>query len=76
MNSLIKIRNVLHGTDTPLTADEQSVVTMICHLTALQIAAMPDKASRSAAVAELPANLAEAIKAEIVQAFELRRTAS
>lgn len=71
-----KIRNVLSGNDLLLTADEQSVVIMSCHLTAIQILAMPTLEERRAAVANLPANLADAIKAEIKQAHELRRMAA
>lgn len=71
-----KIRNVLSGNDLLLTADEQSVVIMSCHLTAMQILDMPTLEERRAAVANLPTNLADAIKAEIKQAHELRRMTS
>ena len=76
MTTIITIRNVINGVDLPLSEDEQNVIDMICNLTACTITDMPNKADRTAAVAELPANLADKIKAEIVKIFDMRRTAS
>lgn len=76
MLPLEKIRNVLHGSETILTNDEQSVVIMACHLTALHIAGMVSVDERRAAVAGLPKNLADGIKAEIVQEFNRRKAAA
>lgn len=71
-----KIRNVLSGHELLLTADEQSVVIMSCHLTAMQILDMATLEERRAAVASLPANLADGIKGEIKQEHERRRPAA
>lgn len=74
MLSIEKIRNVLHGTPVAMTTDEQSVVTMACHLTALQICDMETLEERRAAVSSLPGNLAEAIKTEVAQEYARRRS--
>lgn len=76
MLTIETIRNVLNGTDLMLTDDEQTVVTACCHLTALQICDMASIEERRAAVAGLPENLAEQIKAEVVQEFNRRKAAT
>lgn len=76
MLPLETIRNALHGADLILTTDEQSVVTMACHLTALHIASMESVEDRRTAVASLPPSLSDAIKAEIVQEFNRKKATS
>lgn len=73
MSPLNKIKNTLQGVVTLLTDQEQAVVDMACHLEAMHIAAMPSVEERRAAVSALPKNLADAVKAEIIQEFARRK---
>lgn len=74
MKPLEKIVRSLEGETIELTDDENSVVIMACHLQAVCIANLASKTERTAAVKNLPPSLADAIKAEIVQIFNSRKS--
>lgn len=74
MKPLEKIVRSLEGETIELTDDENSVVIMACHLQAVCIADLATKIERAAAVKNLPSSLADAIKSEIVQLFNSRKS--
>lgn len=74
MKPLEKIVRSLEGETIELTDDENSVVIMACHLHAVAIADMKSKSERTAAVDRLPPGISDAIKAEIIQIFNSRKS--
>lgn len=74
MTPIEKITQAMNA-DMPehMDTDELSVVTMAAHLQAVAIDAMPSLQDRRAAVSKLSPGIADMVKAELLQMFELRK---